>query len=93
MNDLLNAIMNNPTISWASFAVILLIIEIVTPGGFFIPFAASGFLLAIAGVTGILPQSFLLQLVIFTAVGVALIPVARKLLRRYIDKTPDINQY
>ncbi len=93
MNDLLLTIMNNPPVSWAALAVILLIIEIVTPGGFFIPFAASGFLLAIAGVIGVLPQSFLLQLVIFTAIGVALIPVARKLLRRYIDKTPDINQY
>lgn len=93
MSGLIDSVVNNPAISWAAFAAVLLIVEIATPHGFFMPFAASALLLTAAALTGILPQSFLLQAVLFAALGVALIPVARKLLRRYSDKTPDINKY
>ena len=93
MSGIIDSVLNNPAIGWASFAAILLIIEVVSPAGFFLPFAASSLLLAAAALTGILPQSFLLQVVLFAALGLALIPVARKLLRRYSDTTPDINKY
>jgi membrane protein implicated in regulation of membrane protease activity len=93
MSSIIDSVLNNPALSWASFAAILLIIEVVTPGGFFLPFAASSLLLAAAAFTGVLPQSFLPQVVLFAALGLALIPVARKLLRRYSDTTPDINKY
>ena len=58
MSGIIDSVLNNPAIGWASFAAILLIIEVVSPAGFFLPFAASSLLLAAAALTGILPQYF-----------------------------------
>jgi len=93
MNFIFESITNHPAISWAVIGVVMAIIEVLTPGGFFVPFAAAGIIVAVATAIGVMPESLLWQAVVFLALGLALIPVCRKLLRRYSDKTPDINEY
>ena len=71
----------------------LLGIIVVNARFFFLPFATAGFLMAAGAWTGILPEPLLLKLVVFAAIGVALIVPLRALLRRFSDRTPDINRY
>lgn len=82
-----------PEAAWASIGVLFLIVEILLPMGFFLSFAASGFVVAVCAYAGILPETLLMKLVVFAAIGVALIVPFRTLLRRVVDRTPDINQY
>lgn len=82
-----------PVLIWAGIGVALLIVEILVPQGFFLSFAAAGFAMVLPAAAGILPEIWLWQVVLFSAMGVALIVPLRKLLRRYSDRTPDINQY
>jgi len=82
-----------PVLVWAGAGVVLVIVEILSPAGFFLSFAAAGFLMALAAAVDVLPAHWLLQAVAFSALGVALIVPLRGLLRRYADRTPDINQY
>jgi membrane protein implicated in regulation of membrane protease activity len=49
--------------------------------------------MALAAAVDVLPAHWLWQAVVFSALGVALIVPLRRLLRRYADRTPDINQY
>ncbi len=83
----------HPAIAWAVIGVALLIVEVLLPGGFFVSFAAAGLLLALAALAGILPAQILWQVTLYFVLGVGLIPVSRILLRRFVDRTPDINEY
>ena len=80
-------------IIWAVIGVGLLIVEVIMASGFFVSFSAAAFLVASATWMAILPTSPLWKISIFFLLGVGLVPICRKLLRRYADKTPDINQY
>jgi len=51
------------------------------------------FLMVAVAWAGFVPEPLLLKLVVFAAVGVALIVPLRALLRRFSDRTPDINTY
>jgi membrane protein implicated in regulation of membrane protease activity len=82
-----------PVVVWAAIGVVFLVVEILLTIGFFLPFAAAGFLMAAGAWIGIAPEPLLLKLVVFAAIGVALIVPLRALLRRYSDRTPDINRY
>lgn len=93
MSALIESIAGHPALTWAVIGLIMAVIEVLAPGGFFVPFAVSGIVVAGAAAIGILPDAILWQAVLFLALGLALIPVCRKLLLRYSDKTPDINKY
>ncbi len=82
-----------PVAAWATLGVVLLIVEILSVTGFFVSFAAAAFLVALALLMSIAPGTLLLQALLFCVLGVALILPFRWLLRRYADRTPDINQY
>jgi membrane protein implicated in regulation of membrane protease activity len=82
-----------PVLTWAGLGVLLLVAEVLLVPGFFLSFAAAAFLVALATAFGLLPFEFLWKALIFVVVGVATIPLFRNLLRKYFDRTPDINQY
>jgi membrane protein implicated in regulation of membrane protease activity len=93
MRDTMDVVAAYPTLAWAGVGVVLLIVEVLWTGGFFLSFAAAGLLLAGASLLRVLPAGPLWQLLIFAALGVALLPLCRWLLFSYFDRTPDINQY
>ncbi len=93
MNFVETILADYPVMAWAAVGVTFLIVEILLIPGFFLPFAASGFLMAAGAWAGFVPEPLLLKLVVFAAVGVALIVPLRALLRRFSDRTPDINTY
>lgn len=82
-----------PVALWAGLGVTFLIVEILLPMGFFLSFAAAGFLTAAGAHFGMLPDGLLAKFIVFAAIAVVLIAPMRALLRRYADRTPDINQY
>lgn len=83
----------DPAWGWAAAGLVLLIIEVMSVTGFFVSFALAAFVLAVLGWTGIGPSSALGQGVLFASLGVAAVLPIRRLLRRTLDRTPDINQY
>ncbi len=93
MNLIETILADYPVMAWAAVGVTFLVIEILLPNGFFLPFAAAGALMAAGAWLGFSPEPVLLKLVVFAAIGVALIVPLRALLRRFSDKTPDINTY
>jgi membrane protein implicated in regulation of membrane protease activity len=93
MSEIAALFASNPMLVWAGVGVVLLIVEILMPQGFFLSFAAAGFLLALAAFVGVLPTDWVWQAVLFSALGVGLIVPLRRFLRRFADRTPDINQY
>ena len=93
MSGLESAFYAYPALSWAVIGVVFLIVEVIATHGFFVPFAASAFIMALAVLLGLANLSFLWAFVIFLAIGVALILPLRRLLRRYLDRQPDINKY
>jgi membrane protein implicated in regulation of membrane protease activity len=93
MNMLEGIFADYPVALWAGVGVTFLIVEILLPMGFFLSFAAAGFLTAAAAHLGLLPEGLLAKLIVFAAIGVVLIVPMRAVLRRYADRTPDINQY
>ena len=78
---------------WVAIGVVALIVEVLTPSGFFISFSLS------ALVTGALyflletPPTFLTRATCFTVLGVLLIVPLRMLLVRLIKRKKDINDY
>lgn len=84
---------DNPAIAWAVLSVILLIAEVLLFPGFFLSFALAAALLGVMVWVAVAPAAFLWQALIFSGLGVCLIPVCRWLLRMYAGKSPDINQY
>ena len=93
MSELIGIAESYPAIVWAGVGVALLIVEILMVGGFFLSFAAAAFVVALASWLHVLNAAPLWQLVLFAALGVALTPLSRRLIVRYFDRTPDINQY
>ncbi len=93
MNELQELLANNHALAWAVLGVLLLIAEVMATGGFFLSFSAAAFLVAGAARLSLLPHDGLWQAVIFAALGVSLILPLRRLIRRHLDKTPDINRY
>lgn len=93
MTIIVESFANHPALAWAVVGFALIIVEVLAQGGFYLPFAVSGLVMAGAAALGFFPVSILWQGVIFFALGVVLIPVCRNLLLRYSDKTPDINDY
>jgi len=92
MNTILETFVAYPVLAWAGVGLALLAVEILLPQGFFLSFAAAGFLVAaFAALAG--EVAFVWLLVAFAAVGVGLILPMRLVLRRYFDRTPDINSY
>jgi len=78
---------------WLGLGVLLLVVEVLMFGGFYLSFAASAFILAGLVAIGMAPADALWKGVIFAVLGVALVPPLRFWLRRRLDKTPDINRY
>jgi membrane protein implicated in regulation of membrane protease activity len=83
----------NPATGWATAGVALLIVEVLLAGGFFLSFAVASLAVALANWIGIAPDSILWNVVMMLALGLVLVPVSRMALRRYADRTPDINDY
>jgi membrane protein implicated in regulation of membrane protease activity len=83
----------HPAITWATVGVALLIVEVLLANGFFLSFAVASFVVALATWIGIAPDSILWNVVMMLALGLVLVPVLRSALRRYADRTPDINKY
>jgi membrane protein implicated in regulation of membrane protease activity len=84
---------SDPAILWASVGMLLLIVEVLATQGFFISFAVAAFLVALLTWAGLAPEALMLNIVIFAGLGVVLIPVSRRLLRKLSNRTPDINKY
>lgn len=80
---------------WVLVGIALLILEILSPVGFYLSFSVAGFLVAIkifaSGGTSFV--SNVENVLLFAAIGVGLILPIRALLRNRVDKTPDINDY
>lgn len=83
-----------PAALWAALAALLLVLEMMAAGGFVLSFAIAAGLVAlkvlIAG-----PNDGNLDLwdwLLFSVIGVALIWPLRYAIRRYADRTKDINQ-
>lgn len=93
MSGLVDLIQHDSAIFWALVGVALLILEVLLIGGFYLSFSAAAFILALLIALGLAPESLLWKGLIFTVSGVALVPVFRLLLRKHLDKTPDINRY
>ncbi len=93
MTAALDLVAEYPVLFWAALGVLLLVAEVLLAPGFFLSFATAAFLVALATALGLLPVDFLWKALIFAAIGVATIPLFRSLLRKYFDRTPDINQY
>lgn len=93
MNQVPDVVAGYPVLFWVALGVALLVIEVLLAAGFFLSFAVSAFIVAAATALGLLPLDFLWKALIFAAIGVVTIPLFRNLLRRYSDRTPDINKY
>lgn len=93
MNALQELLANNHALAWAVLGVALLIAEILLVGGFMLSFAVAAFVVAAGSALGLMPRDPLWQTVVFSGLGVALILPFRRLIQRYLDRTPDINRY
>ncbi|MFZ5834045.1 MAG: NfeD family protein [Pseudomonadota bacterium] len=92
--SLFDNLMNmHPAIGWAIAGVLLLIAEVLITTSFLIPFSAAAFIVALLVWLKLLPMGLLWQGLIFSILGVCLIPLSRKLLLKVSSKTPDVNQY
>ena len=80
---------------WAIIAVLFLIIEVIFISGFFLPFSASAGIVALK--IYILESSDrssdIWNIFLFAVVGVAFILPFRLVLRRFFDRTKDINDF
>ena len=74
---------------WLVLAVGLVIVEVLATSGFFLSFAASA--LVVAAKATVLGASLLTDVLIFAVLGVLLVSPLRTFLRRYLDRTKDIN--
>jgi membrane protein implicated in regulation of membrane protease activity len=93
MSGLLEAIQHDSAVFWVLIGVALLILEVLLIGGFYLSFSAAALFLALLTGLGFAPESLLWKGVIFAVLGVALVPLFKLLLRKHLDKTPDINRY
>lgn len=93
MSSLLDLIQHDSAIFWALIGVTLLILEVLLIGGFYLSFSAAAFLLSLLIAIGLSPDSLMWKGLIFAVLGVALVPLFKLLLRKHLDKTPDINRY
>ncbi len=93
MTEFLSLIQHDSAIFWACVGVMLLIVEVLLIGGFYLSFAASALIVAGLVAIGVAPDGILWKGVIFAALGVILAPIFRTLLRKHLDRTPDINRY
>jgi len=93
MSAVLAFLLSQPWIVWATAGVALLIVEVLLTNGFFLSFAAASFILALAHAVGLAPNTLIWDVALMLAIGLALVPVCRAALRRYVDRTPDINDY
>ena len=80
--------------SWARrrsgwWTVGLVIVEVLATSGFFLSFAASA--LMVAAKAAVLGASLLTDVLIFAVLGVLLVSPLRTFLRRFLDRTKDIN--
>jgi len=78
---------------WAGVGIVLLVVEVVFFGGFYLSFAAAAFAIAGLILFEVAPTTTLWKGVVFAGLGLALTPLLKTWIRRYLDKTPDINQY
>lgn len=93
MSAVSDLIAGYPVLFWVGLGIALLVVEIVLYPGFFLSFAVGAFVVALGTLLGLLPIDLLWKALIFAAIGVITIPMFRNLLRRYLDRTPDINKY
>lgn len=77
---------------WALAAAVLVVVEVMAPGAFFLSFALAALVVAGLAAAGLAPGA-LPTLLVFAVLGVALIPPCRWALRRWTGRTPDINRY
>ncbi len=93
MDFLAYAVGVNAAVLWLALAVILLIIEIFSPIGLFVPFSVAA--LGVAAKVYFGPElkfwGGLFDDVLFLGLGLILIVPFRSVLRRYLDRTPNIN--
>jgi membrane protein implicated in regulation of membrane protease activity len=78
---------------WALAAAVLVAVEVFVPGAFFLSFALAALAVAALTATGAVALGPLGSLLLFAALGVALIVPCRRALRRWSGRTPDINKY
>lgn len=83
----------SPALLWSVAGILLLIVEVLFVAGFFLSDALSAFMLALYLGMGGEPPPPMWQLAIFVVLGIAFIAPVRWVLRRYLDRQPDINQY
>jgi membrane protein implicated in regulation of membrane protease activity len=93
MNAVSDLIAGYPVLFWLGLGIALLVLEIVLYPGFFLSFAVGAFIVALGTLLGLLPIDLLWKALIFAVIGVITIPLFRNVLRRYLDRTPDINKY
>lgn len=94
MSTLAQLLGADPAVLWAALGALLLVLEMLMPGGFVLSFAVAG------GVVALKVLAFgvddggldLWDWALFALVGVALIAPMRFVIRRYADRTKDINK-
>jgi membrane protein implicated in regulation of membrane protease activity len=90
--EILDWIGAHPAAFWALVGVGFLLVELAIPGGFFLSFAAAGFVTALAIATGLLSGG-VTALLVFAVLGAATIVPLRRLLARFRPQAKDINEY
>jgi membrane protein implicated in regulation of membrane protease activity len=93
INHLELMLFDTPGFFWVVVAFVLLGVEMLLTGGFFLSFALSAFVVALSTVVVTAEQGFLWRLVAFAVIGVVLIYPLRNALRKHAAKVKDINEY
>jgi membrane protein implicated in regulation of membrane protease activity len=84
---------DTPAFFWLVVGLVLLGLEMLIAGSFFLSFALAGFVVAVSTLVITVEHGFLWRLAAFAIIGVVLIYPLRNALRKRVADTKDINEY
>ena len=93
MSELVPLLEENAAAVWGVVGLALLIAETLGAAGFLISFSLGAFVVALAALAFGSDFPLLYQSVVFSIIGVTLIPPCRKVFQRLTRKVADINDY
>ncbi|MFM7567748.1 MAG: NfeD family protein [Betaproteobacteria bacterium] len=93
MNAVIPFLEENAAAVWGVLGLALLIAETLGAAGFLISFALGAFVAALLALALGSDFPLLYQTVVFSIIGVTLIPPCRRVFRRLTRKVADINDY
>ena len=92
MNSFIDTIFANAAYCWSFIGILLLIVEVLFPMGFYLSFSLSAFIISATLWFNLISTNLLWNAIDFAALGLILAPFCKRVLQ-YFDKTKDINQY